>query len=217
MHELPDYYALFIGILAAGQALQRLRSYWQAPQNRARRRLRRAPGHSIATFPEGCEGRVTGRVVAAGATTQAPFTNRACVAYEARVFAMDRGRKWRLILEESDEVPFLVEAEGRRALVRASSPRLLLNVDHEDQCDALCLPCARVAAFCEERGEPCVGRTLRIEEAILRAGERVAVLGTGRYEPDPDVTQRAVAYREATRQLILAESGDEPMIVSQET
>ena len=79
-------------------------------------------------------------------------------------------------------------------------------------------PAAR-AAFLARHGFAATGwwlnKTLRYTEGVIEAGERVAVLGRGVREPDPDARPRDTGYRSALPTRInIGGTPEHPVIVS---
>lgn len=118
----------------------------------------------------------------------------------------------------SSAVALSIDDETGRAHVFASRPTLVLRVDHEDQSDGLCPASPRARALLAEHGISPEGRALWYREGILRVGERVSVLGHGRWEAEPDPSEvRSTGYREPPRRLILKEPRDGSLILSSDS
>ena len=61
------------------------------------------------------------------------------------------------------------------------------------------------------------GKSLRYKEGTLARGERIVVVGTARWEEDPDPSAQGGTYRERPRRLrIVPPSKTEPVLLSDE-
>ena len=193
--------------------------WYHAEPRQVRRALRRATSHCVAALPENTVGRVSGTVAVIGEPIKAPLSGRACVYYHVKVSKFDiDGRGRSRSLTESQGVAFVLADETGRAIVEPAYAKVAIVHDHEHSTDAFTPPTPEEAALLERHGRRAEGllgiRSYVFEEGVIEPGERVAVLGAGVREPDPDA-QPDSAYRgvQPTR-LRLTSSAHYPLLIS---
>lgn len=204
--------AASIGYALAQVVLRRESS----PGRAERRALVQAPRRTIGDYPDGEEGRFVGSVrLFHGEAAPAPLTGRLCVAWVLRVYRHRQDnrkarRDW--IHEEAGCVPFMLEDRTGRCLVGTGETRLDLEVDTTDMA-----PSGQIQRYL--RANPGLERAgaLIFEEARLEAGDAVAVIGAGRWEPDEDPQPQG--YRDAgdgRKRLVLGDAllADDPSCFS---
>ena len=130
----------------------------------------------------------------------APFTRSSCVHFRVAVVGPTPRTESDVLHEEGAGVMFIVEDDSGRAIVSAEGavaslakdPVALAVVVHNGY-----------AVSAIDKGE-IEDKDLRFFEGRLTAGERVAVRGIARWEPDPD-GERTSNYREQPKRLRLTE------------
>jgi len=195
----------------------------QAWSERARlaRELREAPRVDIKALPEGTRARVVG-TVAAGETLTAPLTGRPCVAYVAIVeerVSSGKSSRWVERIREVRHLPFTIDDGTGRAIVDPGQSKLLLEMDATSRSGVFDDATPAEAAFLGRHGVSGTGwflnRSMRYTEGVITPGERVAVLGRGVREPDPDGARAATGYRdELPTRLRIGGSADHPILVT---
>lgn len=154
---------------------------------RLRRMLRRTPVRRISAVRAGERVRVIGTARAQGETLKAPLTGRPCLYYCAEVWARRR-KSWRMTIRKVRGVPFLVDDGSGVALVNPNRADVLLGTVASNRSGAFDNASPAEARFLAQHGEQSTGlifnRSFRYSEAIIEVGERVAVLGAPRHEPD---------------------------------
>ncbi|HEY1587426.1 MAG TPA: hypothetical protein VGH63_17135 [Polyangia bacterium] len=169
----------------------------------------------IADVAEGDEVVIAGRLELAGAPLCAPVSGRACAAYSATIEYHDL-RCRRRIVREAGAREFLVRDDsGVAALVRAPlrlrggrSAVLRPTV-------AASRPSRRLRRFLKRHGIGALpsleGKPYadRCDETTLQSDERVAVVGIGRWEPDPTAgpttnRQSTAGYRDAPKRIVFS-------------
>ncbi len=171
-----------------------------------------APITAIADVSDGDEVVIAGRLELAGAPLCAPISGRACVAYAATIEYHDR-RCRRRIVREAEAREFLVrDGSGVAALVRAP---LRLRGGRNAVLRPLIAasrPSRRLRRFLERHGLAALP-TLdgppwadRCDETALQPDQQVAVVGVGRWEPDPTPDRGAATggYRDTPRRIVFA-------------
>ena len=183
------------------------------------RRLGELPLRSIHAFPDGAVGRVVGK---AGHLVEArliaPVTGRSCAAWFVRVAGAESHRRGEItVIEARGAAPFTVGDETGQAIVHADDDSLLLAFDVTETLGAFRKPPPRLLGFLREHGKE--GRKVAIDwrlswqEGIVAEGQRVAVVGRGRRETDPEAAEGS--YRMAATRLVMTRGGkDEAFFVS---
>lgn len=156
------------------------------------RRLRAARRCAIADAPDATDVRIEGTVEAIGDTLPIARTGERCVYYEHSVLKVGGGHG-ALVHRAARHVPFIVRDASGHAIIDAEGATVQVT-RHErtdegghDRLEGL---------------DPISGRgRLRHYEALIRPGDRVAVIGRGVREPDPDPARTVASYRDgpATR------------------
>ena len=179
------------------------------------RELRDSPRTTAARLEAGATGRLAG-VVTSDATLRAPLTGRACVAYVARVeerMPRGQGARWVERIHEIRGVPFTLDDGTGRALIDPGQSTLLLQMDATTRSGILDSATPVEASFLERHGVASTGvwlnKTLRYTEGVIEPGERVAIVGRGVREPDPDAGPDALATR-----IRLGGSEDQPILIT---
>ncbi|MGK3984464.1 hypothetical protein WME99_15570 [Sorangium sp. So ce136] len=182
------------------------------------RRVGAQPSHSIDGFPDGAVGRIVGKVGHLGEERlSAPLTGRACAAWFVRVSGAELAGRGHPPLEARGVAPFAVIDATGLAIVDTASISLLLEPDVTETLGFSRRPPLSLLHFLRSRGKE--GRRVAIDwrlswqEGILAEGQRVAVLGRGRREVDPDSPQGG--YRNAATRLVMESERDgEELVVS---
>ena len=190
---------------------------------KVKRALENTPRVATTSFVDGSVGRVVGRVQALGPPLSAPLTGRSCVCYDVRVeeyrYHAYKGLiTWQLVIREVVGQDFAIQDEHGRALVRYD-PSWRVALVRDGQLSAgTCEKLAPTMAAYLERHLPGAGaaapsRKMRFLEGVVEEGERVAVAGRGRIEPDPDPSA-ASGYRQTSMRLVLEGSERRPLYLS---
>jgi hypothetical protein len=212
--------AITVAICGAFAALMRY------ARGTARRKLRTAKAFAIGALPEGTAGRVAGDASALDATLQAPLTGRDCVCYVAIVDGFRGPLGWVNLITEERGVPFVLADATGRAIVDPTGAEMALEFDSIATTgptvplgtfvDATTLQREFLARHGRSDRWP-TPRRLRYREAVICAGTRVAVLGEGVREPDPDAPPPGDYRGEATTRLRLTSTKRFPLVVGDDT
>jgi hypothetical protein len=183
MKDVTLLQIIAMGLPAVGYAV----AWWKQPQRRARRVLERARAKRLCDVRDGDRVRVVGVVRRLRDTLVSPVTGRACVGYryvvEARSSALG---DWHVVAQRSECAPFQIIDEGVEAEVEGP---FLFGLDFDDRGDVWSnlppglfsvLDVARVALSGPFGGE----KEFRFREAVLRADDRIMVLGAVAIEVD---------------------------------
>ncbi len=211
---------IVIGIAIFGVALAV--GHYHSKPVRLKRALRQTPRHAIADFPENTTGKVVGQLSYLGDALSAPLTGRACAYFEAFVEESQKHGKnsrWVTIIHEIKGSPFALSDESGRAIVDPSGSDVVVTIDVQTSSGTFDDATAQENAFLAQYGQRSQGayfnRPLRYREGILAAGEKVAVMGMGMREPDPDVANASGGYRDApAMRLRLGGSSKHPLVIS---
>ncbi len=213
--------AITLAICGAFAALMRY------ARGTALRKLRSAKPFAIGALPEGTAGRIVGDASVLDATLQAPLTGRDCVCYVAIVDVFRGPLGWANIVTEERGVPFVLADATGRAIVDPTGAEMALDFDST----AATGPTVPVGTFVDatplqqallaRHGKPVErglrARRLRYREAVIHAGKRVAVLGEGVREPDPDAPPAGDYRGDATTRLRLTSTRRFPLVIGDDT
>jgi hypothetical protein len=184
----------FLQIVAAGVALVGYGvAWWFQPKRRARRALERARTKRLGEVQEGERVGITGVARRLRETLVSPVTGRTCLGY--RFVIEERGEGWTTAVERSSCVPFGLVAEGIEAVVEGP---FLFGLDFDDRGDVWANLPPGLFRVLEEAGVSLSGpfggeKEFRFREAVLRADDRISVLG--RVSIEVDRAGRREAFR----------------------
>ena len=177
-------------------------------------KLRLAKRASLGELPEGKVARIVGTARSAGATLEAPLSGRTCLAYFVQVEGLERAQKgrdaWKGIIKVLGGVPFAIDDGTGRALVDPQDAEITLELDAAAEVGETN---ARAVAFFHRQGKVIPRGRLRYREGVIEEGERVAVLGAGVREPDPDAAPTSYRGEQPTR-LVVASSPKHRVVIS---
>ena len=200
--------------------------WYYSADNRAKRAMKAVPRRAIAEVIEGEQARVVGDVVIAEPLS-APLSGRACACWTVTVEQhVSRGKSsyWKLLVKESEAADFFLTDGTGKAIVRTSHTQALLEGDGRGGSGILSEPSEALTEFLAQRGHDTKGwffnKRIRYREGVAEPGETVAVVGTGRWERDPDEEASAgEGYREARmpKRLVMGPPADgKPLMLSDE-
>jgi len=210
--------ALVVGLIA-------FLGWWFSDDQRAKRAMRGVPKRSIADVIEGERARIVGAVEVPEPLT-APLSGRPCAAWRVTVEERRRSGKnsyWKKIVDEHEAVEFFLTDGTGKARVEQVIVKPVLAHDARGGSGFLNDPTPELQAFLADRGHDTQGwvfnKTIRFREGVAEPGEEVAVVGTGRWERDPDEKARAGSgYREAAmpKRLVMQPSEGGSLLLSDE-
>lgn len=219
-----DFWLFFFGFTFGISTLVGLGARFAFTRDRRiKRMLRRIKPTLIRDVRDGRAVKIVGELVYGGRSIEAALSRRACAYYAVRVQEYrsygTRGGHWREIVREEKGVDFYVRDESGMALIRVASDGkdfpALVN-DRKARTSPIVSDDPDLARFMAERGRSVEGsffrKNLRAYEGVLEAGERVAVGGLARWEPDPDAA--GGNYRETPKRLVLQASEALPIFLS---
>ena len=217
---------VFVAVVVVTIALGLFLAWYFSADQRLMRRMRGTPQRAIADVVEGERVRVVGRV-RVEAPLAAPLSARPCAYYRVVVEEQRRRGKstyWFTVVDEERGVDFLLEDGTGVARVPIGHVQAVLEGDARGKSGFLRDPTPELEAFLAARGLATTGwlfnKTIRYREGVAEPGELVAVVGTGRWERDPEASAKAGdGYREATmpKRLVLEAPSDGPLLLSDET
>ncbi len=153
------------------------------------RKLKQAKAWSIGELPEDTLGKIVGTARPAAEPLTGPISGRPCVFYVVSV-VQDHGKSSSTIIHEVRGVPFYLEDGTGRALVDPQGAEVVLEQDFSTSSGILDDATPVEEAFLRRHGKEPQGwafnKSLSYRESIIEIGEKVAVLGSGVREPDPD-------------------------------
>jgi hypothetical protein len=215
---------MYVLVVFAIVAMVVIFGWYNSEEQKIKRALRRAPISSIRDAHSGEVCRLVGRVKSSGRLLKAPFSHRQCVYYDVTVEeyrSSGKSGRWVQMIREFNSVDFLVEDDTGRALIRAAAMKVAVVKDSEKQSGVLNDATPELQTFLARHGETSVGwvfnRRLRYREGVFEPGERVAVVGTVRWEPDPDPQQAGKGYRDAPKRAVVEPTPDGFVLASDQS
>jgi hypothetical protein len=191
-----------------------------SPANKLKRQLRRLPRRTLAELAEGTSAHVTGKAEGLDDPLEAPLSGRRCLYYVA-IVAVSKGRSTRQLIREERGVPFILDDGTARAIIDPSGCKAVLDFDSRSSSGTFDNPTPRELAFLLKHGASArdgilgyFNRDLHYREAVIEAGERIAIIGEAVREPDPDGTPEAAYRGDAPTRLRMTSSVKQPMIIS---
>jgi hypothetical protein len=182
------------------------------PAWRYRRKLRRAPLRPIAEVEEDRVARIVGIVRAVGPTIVSPLLGKPCVCFVVVARKNDSVNDG-VIARQMDAVPFVIEDSSGHALVVATEAQLAITMWHVAANQPVRALDEPARALVRDAG---LGDTTRVdvEEGVIAVGDRIAVLGSGTREPDPDAAGEADYRSAGGTRLCLTSSRKYPLVIS---
>ena len=177
---------------------------WRLHRGSWRRYLRRTRRYSIRDFPDGQPGRVVGTVEPierelTSALYEQPCVYYSCVAMRDRTngITLSRGPHWQTLAIEASSEPFAIVDDSGRAIVEPRGGQLV-GFEAIRRHSTLATPSDRQRDFMK-RHNILGGPAVTVIETIIRTGDRIAVLGAGRRETDPDAAPEGYRNDRPTR------------------
>jgi hypothetical protein len=183
-------------------------AFWYFSEaQRVKRALAAAPITAIAQLREGDTVRVVGALKLGPRTLSSPLSGRPCAVFFVRV-REQVGKNSREIFRVSEAVEFSIDDGSGTVLVRPELFSLALVEDHQERTGLWRDASAEVGEYMLSKGQSAqtslgFNRALQFHEAVLEAGERVAVLATVRLELDPEPVTAGDGYRDQPRRKVL--------------
>lgn len=183
---LQDYVLIFFTIFAFVVGLL----MWYFGKTKRVRRVFKA--HAITKIRDCKDGqahKVCGDLQLIHKALVSPLTQRKCAVYSiaarAHINSADGGR-WADIIHDERKTDFLITDGQIYAYVKTYCTTLLLNQDEKHEVDSICEASDQLKNYLENYGLYKTGlssfdRPIKCHEGILEEGEKVAVLGTGRW------------------------------------
>jgi hypothetical protein len=152
--------------------------------------------------------RVAGIVAAHGPTSTAPFSRQACVGYVVEIY-FDRDR--RPARSDSQMTPFLLVADGQRAIVLPPCPIVALAERWQCEHKIRTVPSEIAAWLDDECPEWREYRLVRAVERRVEPGDRLAVVGwASRRSIGND---ESAGYREGPEMVVLESEEGAPLSI----
>lgn len=182
---------------------------------RVRRKLRTQPATRIAEMTDDMRGKVVGTARAVGELLEAPLSKRPCIAYAVTVLEHSRHSGGKI--HETRCASFVLEDGSGRALVDATDAHIAITGGGNVQSGSLDDPSMAAELFLQRHGrhayDGAITRRL-YREAVVFDGDRIAVLGAGTREPDPDAQPTAEYRGDQPTRLRLTSSPKHPLVIS---
>lgn len=192
------------------------------PGRALRRRLRTAPRAELATLPENTFARITGIVRPFGKRLlEAPLSGRLCVYYAVKVMSVQGSRSGELsteIASEHEGMSFQLADATEIAVIDPRHARIDATFDFSSE--------SKAAFDADDRQRAVLSRfdlvrrnwwntnRLVYREAVLEADERIAILGAGMREPDPDAAPTGMYRDRGPQRLRFTGTAKHPLLIS---
>lgn len=170
---------------------------------RLRRQMRKAPRADLASLDDNTFARITGTVRPfRKRLLEAPLSGRHCVYYSITVLAVLDGRRGHSteIGSEQEAMTFVLEDETASAVINPAHARISVAFDFVSESKAAFDADERQRAVLERlslvRRNWFTTDRLLYREAIIGCDRKLAILGAGVREPDPDAPPTGM-YRDS--------------------
>ena len=194
-------------------------SWFNDARRRLRDEIRKVPRVPLRYAPENQTVRLTGvlRHVDPDNALEAPISLRACAAWHVTASRQD-DEDWTKVLDVCESQSFILEDGDDVAYVDATTLELLLLADADEKNGFMRAIAPHVAAFLRSHDVDINGilfqKPVRVQEGVLEEGERITVVGRGRWVTDPSRTRHG--YREVGRRFELGPMADGRLLASDE-
>ena len=173
-------------------------SFFFNEEARTKRALKQTPVSSFTTFKDGQIGKIVGQVILKDKALISPLTQQECAGYHVIVQEERESThkdadgdehtstEWHTIIEEKLISDFLLKNAEGIALVRSRGNNTAINKEHQFKSGIFNDSTPTLEAFLNKHGEKSTtffgnNKTLRYVEGLLEEGEKVAVLGKGKW------------------------------------
>jgi hypothetical protein len=153
------------------------------------RALQKLPKTAISSLQENQLAKVIGKVKPISEVLHAPLSGRKCIFYRVIVEQKTGGknRHWRKIINDEKVTDFLLESYSGKALVKMKNFKSYFVTDAIYKSGHFNDPTMKLENYLRAHGKESLSflgfnKTLRYKEAIIEVGEKIAVLGTVKYE-----------------------------------
>ena len=198
-------------------------SWYYSEKQKIMRFMRKTPLCSIRDAKAGSVVRLVGRVRSNGQLIESPISHRKCVYYNATVEEYRSSGKtgqWVQIIREFNAVDFLLLDDTGRALVRTAAIKSLVVRDTERKSGMLNDPAPDLESFLTRHGHRSTGwifnKNIRYREGIFDVDETIAVVGTVRWEHDPESEHAGKGYRDMPKRAVIEPLPDGFVLASDE-
>ena len=174
---------------------------WAIASDPTLRTIKEVEKRRIADVREGEYARLVG-TVEIDAPIVAPLSGRECAFWTVVIEEKGFSDLWSTVLSEQGGVDFYVRDESGRALVRLHADHTDASLTQDARFTSGLLKEAgpQLEAFLRKHGHTSKGwllnKPMRYREGVVTSGERVAVVGCARWEPDPDPKPTSGSYRD---------------------
>ncbi|MCU4175659.1 hypothetical protein [Carboxylicivirga sp. N1Y90] len=154
-----------------------------------KRKLKKAPLKRISSFKDGELAKLVGKVEFVEEALKAPLSGRECAYYHIRVeqqVSSGKSSHWKTIVDEVVANKFVIREGNEAAFVHSTKVKSHVVEDRKYRSGFLNDASEKLEAYLNRHGlesENFLGlnKTIRYREGILEKGEKIAVLGTGKW------------------------------------
>jgi hypothetical protein len=155
-----------------------------------RRKLKKAVTKSISSFLDGEFAKIVGKVELTGTPLNAPLSGRPCAYYSVLVeqkVSSGKSSHWKTLIEEEVAGPFGIRDGMSCARVEAEWMASYIVPDRKYTTGFMEDATEKLSSYLKQHGHESenfmgLNKTLRFREGILEEGEKISVLGKGKWE-----------------------------------
>ncbi|MFK5890105.1 MAG: hypothetical protein QM486_05180 [Flavobacteriaceae bacterium] len=153
------------------------------------RTLQKFPKTAISSLQENQLVKVMGKAKPIKEVLNAPLSGRKCVYYSVKVEQKSGGRNqhWVTIIDDEIAPNFLIESYSGKALIKMKNFKSYFIEDAIYKSGHFNDATNKLEHYLEVHGKKSISflglnKTLRYKEAVIEVGEKIAVMGTVKYE-----------------------------------
>lgn len=222
---------LFFGVVWAAVVGVRIYASWSRRQgdfDAARaidaivKRGRRLDETPIREVGEACVMRVVGEVQRLDTWAVSPLTKKPCARWQLKVSVLEYSAAagstyWRTMFVRDGGVPFVLASSDGRCCVEPSLSTVDVTRAQTPRVESARRVSAGIAEILEGEGispSSLAGTKVKVEEAIIAFGTRIAVVGAGRVVPRPLATAPDAGYRDEPPSWLCLSGTDDELLIS---
>jgi hypothetical protein len=180
-----------------------------------KRKLKKAPLKKISRFRTGDIAKIVGKVEIVGDALSAPLSQRKCAHYHVHIEQQRSSGKnshWTTLVNDQGNCPFVINDGGFYAFVKSTDLKKYVVQDRKYTSGFLDDAEPFLEKYLKSKGHESenwlgLNKTLRYKEGVLEDGERIAVMGKGKWE-----NAHSLGLPEHYGEVLVIGSMDEPKV-----
>lgn len=201
---------------------------YYSDKNKIARALKKIDAKRIATIKENEYAKVIGKAQILDCSIISPIGRRKCVYYQIKIDKKtgQKNQTWRTIIEKEEYIPFIINADGEKAIIKDIDPKnklVHLAKDVKKRSGTFNDPPPHLEEFLKSYGESSTGflgfnRGMRYHEGIIEIDEEIAIMGIGHWKKTDHNFDRYSSdtlhlYGDKVHKLLIT---DDPKVISQQ-